>query len=607
MFGSRVTLLLTLLMALPYGFVAAQQAQHQPAAANHQPIPVKVQQHDSKWQLTRAGKPYFIKGAGGDSHLKLLAEKGGNSIRTWGVGAETQQLLDKAYANGLSVTVGIWLEHASNGYDYDDYEQVSDQIAKALAAVRKYKNHPAVLMWGIGNEMEGYESGDNPAIWHHVDHLCRLIKQEDPHHPTMTVIAEIGGNRVAAIHRFCPNVDIIGINSYGGAPSLPQRYRETGGTKPYVVTEFGPVGQWEVGRDANNAVMEPFSNQKADHYRASYESLTADKTNCLGAYSFLWGQKMEATTTWFGMLLEDGRPTNAVDTMTELWTGNQPNNHAPVVESFTCESGLEVEAGAELVFRLKSSDPDNDEITVEWSLRPEADAYITAGDFKPNPAPIENAFASSDTVSATVKAPAAGGLFRVYAVVADQHNSVATASIPFKVKYQPLEQIGAKATLPCVVYDDEGSSKTFSKIVLPDNVTRTGKDSELNLAYPEQPKFGMHCIRWAPNNSASNPTTVALNCMGGFADLTGAKRLTFWAKGTTGKERLVVGIGAPAGGHENDVTFAKSKTVSLTKHWKKFQIDFANADLRKIRSGFLWSVEPTGEATEIFIDKIEFE
>ena len=88
-----------------------------------------------------------------------------------------------------------------------------------------------MLVWGIGNEMEGYDKGGNPAIWQHIEDLCQMVKKIDPNHPTMTVIAEIGGDRIAAIHKHCPSLDIIGINSYGGAASLPERYRKAGGKK----------------------------------------------------------------------------------------------------------------------------------------------------------------------------------------------------------------------------------------------------------------------------------------------------------------------------------------------------------------------------------------
>ena len=80
-----------------------------------------------------------------------------------------------------------------------------------------------MLLWGIGNEMEGFGDGDDPAIWAAVNDIAAMVKELDPNHPTMTVTAEIGGGRIDGLHERSPAIDIHGINSYGGAPSLPER------------------------------------------------------------------------------------------------------------------------------------------------------------------------------------------------------------------------------------------------------------------------------------------------------------------------------------------------------------------------------------------------
>ncbi len=267
--------------------------------------------------------------------MELLADAGANSVRTWGAD-DIGERLDAAHALGLSVTVGIWLGHERHGFDYSDKVQVQAQLERARQTVLRYKDHPAVLLWGIGNEMEGYESGDNPAIWTAVNDIAAMVKQLDPAHPTMTVTAEIGGGRIASINELCPAIDIHGINSYGGAPSLPERYRAGGGTKPYVLTEFGPPGSWEVPKNAWGAPYEPTSTEKADAYRKAYESaVNGAQGLALGSYVFTWGFKMEATATWFGMFLSDGARLGAVDTMTELWSGKPPENLAPTDRAFT--------------------------------------------------------------------------------------------------------------------------------------------------------------------------------------------------------------------------------------------------------------------------------
>src|SRR5437667_636533 len=202
------------------------------------------------WQLRREGKPYFIKGAGGGASKELLARLGGNSFRTWGVGDDTARQLDEAQKLGLTVTVGVALRRDGEGLDYHNTAQVAEQFDRAREAILRFKDHPALLMWGIGNEMEGFKDGDNPAVWNAVEQIAALAKKLDPNHPTMTVVAEVGGARVKSIHQLCPSTDIVGINSYGGASSAGERYRKAGGTKPFVLSEFGPPGIWECQKNS---------------------------------------------------------------------------------------------------------------------------------------------------------------------------------------------------------------------------------------------------------------------------------------------------------------------------------------------------------------------
>ena len=231
--------------------------------------------------------------------------------------------------SGFPSTVGIWLGHERHGFDYSDSAQVDEQFNKARETILQYKDHPAVLLWGIGNEMEGFEAGDNPLIWKAVNDIAAMAREIDPAHPTMTVTAEIGGGRIAGVHEQCPAIDIHGINSYGGAMSLPERLRVAGATKPYILTEFGPPGSWETAVTDWGAPLEPTSTEKAAHYRANYEHAVVNQPGlALGAYAFNWGFKMEATATWFGMFLANGSRLAAVDTMTELWSGAALSNRA---------------------------------------------------------------------------------------------------------------------------------------------------------------------------------------------------------------------------------------------------------------------------------------
>ena len=362
---------------------------------------VDVVRQGNSWQLIRNGKPFIVKGAGGNGSLDLLTRCGGNSGRTWDVDAQTLARLDEAQEKGVGMTVGLWLGHERHGMNYSDLDAVSMQIDRTMKLVRQVKDHPALMIWGLGNEMEG--TGDNAAIYAHIESLAQMIKKEDPNHPVMTVIAEIGGKKVEAIHKLCPSISIIGINSYGGAASLPERYRKLGGTKPYIVTEFGPVGTWEVPKNSFGAVNEPTSTVKASSYRAAAEAFAKDKELCLGSYAFLWGNKQEGTATWFGMLLPNGNRTAAVDVMTELWSGKQPANGCPQIDEIKLLSGDTLTEGGTVEVSLSVSDPDSDPINVEWVVTGEADSYNTGGDAQDAPESLQDAILSGDQRGAKVK------------------------------------------------------------------------------------------------------------------------------------------------------------------------------------------------------------
>jgi hypothetical protein len=401
--------------------------------ATAQPIPVVLTGEPGSYTLLRAGKPYFVTSAGGVDHIASLAEAGGNSVRTWGADDITP-LLDEAHRLNMSVTVGIWLEHERHNFDYDNAEMVAAQFEKAKAAILKYKDHPAVLMWGIGNEMEG--DGNDEAIWSAVNAIAKMATELDPNHPTMTVIAELGdkGQKVKNIHRLCPDIDIIGVNSYGGGPSVAERYKKFGGTKPFMMTEFGPNGTWEIGRNSFNAPIEPTSTQKAAAYRTTYEkSVIAAPGKCLGSYAFLWGNKMEATATWFGMLLPDGTRLAAAETMSELWTGKPPANRVPLIESIAFEGADRVKRGDQLKVTLKASDPESDPLAAEWVLLRETTQYETGGDFMATPEQLVAAVHDATPTGATIHAPGPG-IYRIYAYIRDGKGGGATANLPLLVE-----------------------------------------------------------------------------------------------------------------------------------------------------------------------------
>jgi hypothetical protein len=422
------------------------------AHAASQPVKVALQtSSDGSVTLTRGGKPYVIHGGGGWTNLELLAASGGNSIRTWGTDG-LEPILDKAHALGLTVTVGLWLGHERHGFNYNDPKQVADQYDKCKADVLKYKDHPAVLAWGIGNEMEGFDPKKvgNAAIWSAINNIAAMVKRVDPNHPTMTVIAEVFGDKVTHIHRLCPDIDIVGINAYGGAASLAKRYRELGGTKPYILTEFGPRGHWESPQTPWGVAFEPTSTIKAEEYRAAYLGAVSGplaKGLSLGSYAFLWGHKEEHTATWFGLVLEDGSRVAAVDLLKELWTGQPASDKCPTIEAIVIEGDAERAAGDPIVASVKATDPEGRPIAFEWSLMGEPVVHVEGGDAIPHLSRHPDAIRVLETKDGfsrvEVRLPAASpgdsgkanaGNFRLCVAVRDSGQGAATANIPLRRK-----------------------------------------------------------------------------------------------------------------------------------------------------------------------------
>ena len=268
--------------------------------------------------MLRHGEIHPVLGAGAKANFELLQSSGANSIRLWSTNKSA--LLDSAHARGMSVMLGLYLRPERTGMDYNDVHAVEGQLAELKQEILKHKDHPALLLWGIGNEVDLQYT--NTRVWDSVEALAKFIHQVDPHHPTSTVLAGIDPAKIHMVQTHCPNVDVLGVNAYGSIEKLPLNIRRFGWDKPYVVTEWGVNGPFEAPKTAWGAKKEPPGGVKAaTRLRRFEEIIAADSARCLGSYCFLWGQKQESTATWHGLFLSDGQPTDGVDAMHHAWSG----------------------------------------------------------------------------------------------------------------------------------------------------------------------------------------------------------------------------------------------------------------------------------------------
>jgi hypothetical protein len=386
------------------------------------------------WELHRGGQPFFIRGVGrgrgGFGSLKHLVEIGGNAVREWAVAPETSSQLDEAARLDVAMCVGLWLGRPKHGFNYADPAVAAQQLEAARADVLRFKDHPAVLMWGLGNELELDVRGDDAeTVLRFINSVSEAVHQVDPNHPTMIVVAELGpqSRKVELVNRYCPDVDIVGINAYAGCASIPDRYRQGGGARPYVITEYGPPGQWEwPNKMPWGALNELTSTEKAAWYRRAWRgAMGGARGLSLGGFAFLWGSKDEATITWYGMMLPDGSNLEALEVMAEEW-GKPLPKRCPQIQFLKARESTLVSPGAVVSAHVGAIDPDGAPLTYQWRLMSDSFDGFHAG--MSHARSIDKAIANADApdVEAIVPAP---GRYRLFVFVRDGHGNAATGNL----------------------------------------------------------------------------------------------------------------------------------------------------------------------------------
>lgn len=400
-------------------------------------IKAEIKKENGQFRLYRGGEPYFINGAVGWGFLDEMTESGANSVRS------SYRFLDEAHQKGLTVLVNLPMGAERSGFDYNDAQAVREQYLKNRGIVEEYKDHPAVLMWAIGNELD-HIPGDkdyNLKVWDAINEIAGMIRETDPNHPVMTVVGYGKLEKIKDIKERCPNLDLLGVNAYAALMNVPEWLREYGWEKPFVVTEWGPSGWWEVPRTKQGVVIEETGTEKARIYRERYEKVIMADPLCLGSYVFLWTtNRQERTHTWFNMF-HDSLKTETVEVMQYMWTGKWPANRAPRI-AYPSINGLgpleniEVAPSSINTATVEASDPDNDELAFEWELLPEPTqfgAYAGQGETKPEP--VGDFLKSSDNGTIRFQVPAVSGIsYRLFVYIRDGHGNIAVANTPFYVK-----------------------------------------------------------------------------------------------------------------------------------------------------------------------------
>jgi len=171
---------------------------------------------------------------------------------------------------------------------------------------------------------------------------------------------------------------------------------------------------------------------------------------------------------------------------------------------------------------------------------------------------------------------------------------------------------------PFVVYHDKGTRENH---FIPSGFMPNGNCLEFNDMWQEDCYEGKTCIRVAYDLACSeqdqqwagifwlNPANNWGGKKGGF-DLQGAEKLTFWARGEKGGERIEeFNIGGITGNYP-DSDSAMIGPVILTQEWREYSIDLRGKDLSCISGGFSWTTNVkvnSGEQCLFYLDRIQYE
>ncbi|MEU9027059.1 discoidin domain-containing protein [Streptomyces sp. NPDC048383] len=430
---------------------------------------VRVAGSQGNWQLTVGGQPYTVKGltwgpsfAEASKYMPDVKSMGVNTIRTWGTDASSKPLLDTAAANGIRVMNGFWLQPGggpgSGGcVNYvTDAAYKSNMLTEFAKWVDTYKSHPATLMWNVGNEsvlgLQNCYSGteleaQRNAYTTFVNDVAKKIHTIDPDHPVTSTDAWTGA--WPYYKRNAPDLDLYSMNAYGDICGVKQDWVDGGYDKPYIITETGPAGEWEVPNDGNGVPEQKTDVQTAEGYTTAWNCITGHQGVALGATMFHYGVEHDFGGIWFN-LLPDGLKRLSYYAVKKAYTGSTAgDNTPPVISNMVVDQASNAPAGGEFTVRANISDPQNDPLTYKVFLS----GNYANGDKRL----VEAQWRSTGNGTFAVTAPEKLGVWKVYIQAEDGRGNAGIETKSVKVVAPPVSGTNIALNKPATASSSQAS------------------------------------------------------------------------------------------------------------------------------------------------------
>jgi hypothetical protein len=429
--NARITLLSFLLLASPafaYSFVIPQGLS------------------DAQRARFKCFESFQIKGVCGDGDFERLSRLGVNTVRGYTI-AKPEAMrakLDRANQLGMKMILSEWMPHHGDNKNSDghiwtfDYNTKGDKMVESL--IRKVEgigDHPAILMWGLGNEVHL----DEPYL-RVVNRMSQEIHKRFPLHLTSLTMVNAKPEAIAAVKKFAPDLDVLGIQSYSrGAVCGAIRKTEELWQKPFYMSEFNTNGPWNFGKTEWGVEYDEPVTRKVSELKDCYAAIDASPL-CLGSTIFVWGPYSTGDRpTYFSLLLdpspEGGKKaasfdrlllTPQSDVIAGHFTGKPVvGNRAPVLSKLEFEGGVRsrvVKPGERMPVRFTAEDANHDKVEfVTWILQAKASKVKS----------LAGPFPQASTGNAVIAAPNTPGEYLILVYAKDNKGGASASTLPFKV------------------------------------------------------------------------------------------------------------------------------------------------------------------------------
>ncbi|MEJ7587799.1 MAG: glycoside hydrolase family 2 TIM barrel-domain containing protein [Ferruginibacter sp.] len=403
---------------------------------------VSIMQVNGQYNFFKDGKPFQVKGGAGFTYIKELAGCGGNTITCW----DTSKLditLKEAAKYNVSVIIGLDIPGGENTSYYENKKNITALYQAYTLIVSRYKDHPSLLAWSLGNELNFPFSLTATPFYKTYNRLLNMIQTKDFNHPVSTCVINIPKRIIMNLQWRVPALDFLCVNTYNGIKTLQKDLNAMMWVwkGPYLVSEWAPNGGWEAEATSWAAPIENTSTKKAEQY---YELFTKymplDDPRFLGSLAFCWGSRQEYTYTWYSIFGEDGCPTEIKETLNDCWKDTLTKHIAPklrymLLDSLGSNDNIILKAGSihNLSVLLEPAESASD-LQYKWEILKEGwQTWGQTWNYFKKPQVEPGLIKDSSLQITNFVAPVKEGPYRVFVTVYNSKGHTATANTPIYV------------------------------------------------------------------------------------------------------------------------------------------------------------------------------